>query len=133
MVQVALQNMQAKSDNTDNFYTRHTLATALSRFTDGNVVLLGTVHMNLVDKVNKVNLLLTGSMIKDKPRGSWLLVRAYDAVDHDSSSIQRQMKDRKSSKKLARRRVGINEKDISWLRNEPCVIAKNAGYIVFSG
>jgi len=63
---------------TDNFYTRHTLAVAVNKFTDGEVLMLGTVKLNLIDAVNKHNVVKALDMLKDASRGTWYLVAAYD-------------------------------------------------------
>ncbi|KAG6952758.1 hypothetical protein JG687_00012808 [Phytophthora cactorum] len=55
----------------DNFYTRHTFAQALLKFTDGEMHLLGTVRMNLVDKS-------AIARVDGGPRGNWELVAAVD-------------------------------------------------------
>lgn len=64
----------------DNFYTRHTLASELKRITDGEARLCGTVKFTNVDSTNRPNLAQGISMLKDAPRGSWKLIRAYDKI-----------------------------------------------------
>ena len=39
----------------DNFYTRHTLAMDLSKFTDGDICIIGTVRANTIDRMNLEN------------------------------------------------------------------------------
>ncbi|ETK88251.1 hypothetical protein L915_07477 [Phytophthora nicotianae] len=62
----------------DNFYTRHTYARAIDAFTDGDVRVLGTVRLNLVDKHNKVAFEPAVECIAKQERGSWELVAAVD-------------------------------------------------------
>jgi ribosomal protein L30E len=66
----------------DNFYTRHNLATLLKQITDGEIRLVGTCRFNNVDATNCFYLKQAIESLKDKPRGSWVLVRAYDKVDN---------------------------------------------------
>ncbi|ETL80246.1 hypothetical protein L917_19249, partial [Phytophthora nicotianae] len=61
---------------TDNFYTRHTYARVIDLFTDGEVRLLGTVRMNLLDRFNKFALEPAVERIITQERGSWELVAA---------------------------------------------------------
>ncbi|RLN05777.1 hypothetical protein BBJ28_00019071 [Nothophytophthora sp. Chile5] len=63
----------------DSFYTRHLLAKALLKFTDGEVGTLGTGRLNLVDKWNKVKLTEAAKRVEGMNRGSWELVAAVDA------------------------------------------------------
>ncbi|KAJ8508600.1 hypothetical protein ON010_g18855 [Phytophthora cinnamomi] len=62
----------------DNFYTRHTYASAIEAFTDGEVRLLGTARMNLVDRFNKFALEPAVERISQQELGSWELVAAVD-------------------------------------------------------
>jgi hypothetical protein len=66
----------------DNFYTHHNLATSLKRITDGEICLVGTCRFNNVDATNRFYLKQAIESLKNKPRGSWVLVRAYDKVDN---------------------------------------------------
>ncbi|ETN18075.1 hypothetical protein PPTG_21508 [Phytophthora nicotianae INRA-310] len=55
----------------DNFYTRHTFAHALLKYTDGEMHLLGTVRLNLVSKpAVKASI----ERVDASERGSWELV-----------------------------------------------------------
>ncbi len=60
------------------FYICHTLAVAINKFTDGEVLMLGTVKLNLIDAVKKHNVVKALDMLKDASRGTWYLVAAYD-------------------------------------------------------
>jgi len=62
----------------DNYYTRHNLAAAIKKFTDSEVRILGTCKLNLVDAINKINILKAIENLKDKEHGSWYLVAAYN-------------------------------------------------------
>ena len=63
---------------TDNFYTRHVLGAALKLASDGEVKLIGTCRFNFIDAINRVRVKEALEVLKDKPRGDWRLVRAYD-------------------------------------------------------
>jgi len=74
---------------TDNFYTRHHLATALKLMTDGEARMIGTVRSTLVDATNRYYLEQAISNASGKERGYWCLVRAYN--EHpDFAKLQRQ-------------------------------------------
>ena len=62
----------------DNFYTRHTLGLSLKKITDGDAHLCGTVRFTNIDGTNWYCLKTAIKDLKDKPRGSWFLVRAYN-------------------------------------------------------
>jgi hypothetical protein len=66
----------------DNFYTRHTLASSLKKITDGEARLIGTSRFNNVDATNRFYLKQAIEELENKPRGSWVLVRAYDKVEN---------------------------------------------------
>ncbi|KAF4130224.1 Transposase IS4 [Phytophthora infestans] len=55
----------------DNFYTRHTFAQALLKFTDGEMHLLGAVRFTLVDKRNKAAVKDAIERVDAGDRGSW--------------------------------------------------------------
>lgn len=65
----------------DSFYTRHAFGRALSQLTEGSMKLTGTIKMNLVDALNKIQILLAKQLLADSPKGTWALVPAFDAVD----------------------------------------------------
>jgi hypothetical protein len=62
----------------DYFYTRHTLGLSLKKITDGEAHLCGTVWFTNVNATNRYYLKTAIKELKDKPRGSWFLVRAYN-------------------------------------------------------
>jgi hypothetical protein len=62
----------------NKFYTRHTLAQALKKITDGEARLMGSVRFTNVDATNRFHLKNAIEALKNSPRGSWSLVRAYD-------------------------------------------------------
>jgi hypothetical protein len=76
----------------DNFYTRHTLATLLKKITDGEAHLVGTCHFNSVDAMTRFYLKQAIEDLKNKPRRSWVLLRAYDKVDNYDSLKQQHTK-----------------------------------------
>jgi len=63
---------------TDNFYTRHVVASTLKKFTDDAARIIGTVKFTNVDGTNRYHLSKAMEMLKDQPRGSWALVQVYD-------------------------------------------------------
>lgn len=63
---------------TDNFYTPHLLARQIKLFADGEVKCLGTVWLNNVDGPNRPVIKEAMSLLKDKPRGSWILCQVID-------------------------------------------------------
>lgn len=104
---------------TDNFYTRHTLAKELQGITDNEARLIGTVKFTNVDATNRKHLSEAMSMLKDAPRGSWCLVRAYDKIP--------------DLEKLRRKHVAAEKKKPANQRTQfvaPTeLVAENAGYI----
>ena len=84
ILQLALQTKIYKYGNgsidvTDNFYTRHKLAQQLIKVTDGEMKMIGTVRLNLVDGVNRVNIKEAQGKLKDSERGHWALCEVYNA------------------------------------------------------
>jgi hypothetical protein len=75
-----IRPIREKSIFCDNFYIRHTLARELKRITDGEARLCGTVKFINVDATNRQHLTQGILLMKDAPRGSWKLIRAYDKV-----------------------------------------------------
>ncbi|RLN93793.1 hypothetical protein BBJ28_00025481 [Nothophytophthora sp. Chile5] len=103
----------------DNFYTRHLLAKALLKFTDGEVRTLGTVRLNLVDKWNKVKLTEATKRVEGMDRGSWELVAAVDA---EVGWKRKQDEHKKAQKHLP--------KEQQTPYNATVAISPRAGYIV---
>jgi hypothetical protein len=62
---------------TDNFYTRHTMASTLKDATDGEAQMIGTVRFNVGDAVNRIHIREAMECLNNLQRGSWRLVRAY--------------------------------------------------------
>jgi hypothetical protein len=62
----------------DNFYTRHSFASVLKTITDGRVRIIGTVRGNFLGIYNAANVKAAMQRLANAPRGSWILVRAYD-------------------------------------------------------
>jgi hypothetical protein len=63
----------------DNFYMRHVLvACQLSVLLEEDIQIIGTVHFNNVDSVNRPHLKEAMCMMSLKPQGSWLLMRSFD-------------------------------------------------------
>jgi hypothetical protein len=63
---------------TDNYYTRHIVATTLKKFTDNEARIIGTVKFTNVDGTNRYHLSKAMELMKDMPRGSWALVQCFD-------------------------------------------------------
>ncbi len=88
VLQMAHQTLQSADPSgkrvffTYNFYARHRLAQALKKITDGEARLVGTVKFTNVDATNSFHLKNAIELMKDKPRGSWALVHAYDKVQN---------------------------------------------------
>ena len=64
----------------DNFYTRHKLAMGISKFTDNDVKVTGTVWANFLDMADRENILKAMAYLKDKPGHEWVLVQAYEEM-----------------------------------------------------
>jgi hypothetical protein len=64
----------------DNFYTRHILASSLKAVTEGEYRLIGTVRFSNVETTNHHYLKTAIQQLKESLRGSWLIVCAYDKV-----------------------------------------------------
>lgn len=106
---------------TDNFYTRHNLAKELYDITDGKMFLIGTVKFTNVDAINRIYLSKAIQSMKDKPRGYWMVVRAFNKTKEVEALRIRHL--------TAMRNVSVNEK----VPFEPpeTVVAKHAGYILW--
>ena len=102
----------------DNFYSRHTFATNLKKFSDNNIKVIGTVRCNMVDSANRDNVLKGLERVNDKPMHSWVLVRAHDKVESTSNK---------------RRKVQSNTLD-NYLNmsssKQPSSVHPNTGYII---
>ena len=64
---------------------------AISKFSDNDVKVTGTVRANFLDTANRENVLKAMAYLKDKPRHEWVLVRAYEEVKstpHKKRKIQ---------------------------------------------
>ena len=55
------------------------MARALLEFTDGEVRMLGTVRVQLIDKWNKAAVIESVGRLQDSERGNWELIAAVDA------------------------------------------------------
>ncbi|KUF95983.1 Bifunctional epoxide hydrolase 2 [Phytophthora nicotianae] len=104
----------------DNFYTRHTFAQALLKFTDGEMHLLGTVRINLVDKWNKPAVSAAIGRVDAGNRGSWELVAA---VNPEPGWEAKQKGHQKRQRGVAKAKQTAFEPTI--------VQAQNAGYIIY--
>ena len=65
----------------DNFYTRHALAYVLKQMTDDKAQVIGTVKFPNVDCMNRQFLKEAILKLKDKQKGEWILVRAYNKAE----------------------------------------------------
>ena len=69
------------------------LARTISKFSDNDVKVIGTVCGNFIDGATRENVMKAIADLKDKPRNSWYLVRALEAdktppLKKKKSSIQ---------------------------------------------
>jgi hypothetical protein len=71
----------------DNFYTRHNLAEKVKVLTDGEIHITGTCRLNVINKANKVGVKKGIDMLKDKPRGTWVLVRACNPPLENNTEV----------------------------------------------
>jgi hypothetical protein len=62
----------------DNFYTRHSLAAALGKFTDGEAKIVGTIKFTNLDATNHYRVSQGIEQLKGANRGEWVLVQAYN-------------------------------------------------------
>jgi hypothetical protein len=61
-----------------NFYTRHSLAAALGKFTDGESKIVGTVKFTNLDTTNHYRVSQGIEQLKDTNRGGRVKVQAYN-------------------------------------------------------
>lgn len=107
----------------DNFYTRHTLALDLAKFSDGDICIIGTVKGNLIDAINRPNIIKALAQLAQAPRNHWKLVRAHEVV----------------KKPKSKKRKGCTQKNTldAYLTStkskeaEPSSISEKAGYIIW--
>ena len=106
---------------TDNFYTRHALASELKTVTDGEARLIGTVKFSNVDGTNREHLKDTINEMKDAERGTWKLLQVYDKhVDLDKLRKEHSNEMKKLPKKERTRFIP-----------PPGNVAENAGFVVW--
>ena len=106
---------------TDNYYTRPTLSRVVRKMTDGEIRTIGTLRLSYAGKPNRANLELAISKLKDKERGSWMLVA--DHAFHPEYNEKKKKYDKEN-------------RNISKSQRTPFVppvgeIIENAGFIVF--
>lgn len=75
-------------------------------FTDGKIRLIGTVRLNFVDGLNKPNILKAIQLLKDKPRGSWVLVGVLENVSKKEIAQSKKLHNDRERKKPANERIG---------------------------
>lgn len=85
--------------------------------------ILGTVRLSYVDSVNKPNVLKAAAQLKNASRGSWCLVRAYDAVS------KKETNDMKKKHKAAMNKLP-RAQQVPFKAPSPTVSEK-AGFILF--
>jgi hypothetical protein len=68
----------------DNFYTRHNLGEKLKLLTDDEVRITGTCRLNVIQANNKVGVKKGIDMLKNKERGTWVLVQAFNLQRADN-------------------------------------------------
>lgn len=92
-------------------------------FTDGEVRLTGTMRLNFVDSLNKPNVMKAIEMLKDKPRGSWILIAVRESLSSNELKVLKQQHKQQESKKPRRIQT-------PFAAPEPR-LAENSGYVVF--
>jgi len=107
----------------DNFYTWHTVAEVLKKFTDGEAHLIGTVKFMNVDATNRYYLSKGMELLKNANRGSWCFVQAFHRhPDYEKLQNQRTTNIHRQGSSSNAATLFIPPLD------NP---AKNCGYIVF--
>ncbi len=104
---------------TDNFYTRHALGQKMKEISNNELKLCGTVRLNFVDEVNKVNVIEGIEMMKKAERGDWVLVPAFNFEQNHEKEKNAFLKEQK--KKKTRRKYEPKMGDQ----------VDNAGFILF--
>ncbi|GMF18251.1 unnamed protein product [Phytophthora fragariaefolia] len=84
----------------DSFYTCHTYARAVEVFPDGEVRLLGSVRMNLVNRFNQFALEPAVQRDATQERGSWELVAAVDPEENYKQNPPPTIKSEKAAEAL---------------------------------
>lgn len=77
----------------DNFYTRHNFGEFLKLLSDTKVRITGTVRTNFIDQTNMVWVAQALKRLSDKPRGSWILVAAYNKAPDIDDQKKKHKKD----------------------------------------
>ena len=91
--------------------------------TRGEVKIIGTIRTNFLDSTNRVNVLKGIAQIKDKARGTWMLIRAYDRPG--KKNIDALKKKHKENQK----ELPINEQSV--FEPPQKTVSEKAGYVLF--
>ena len=67
----------------DNFYTRHNLGEKVKQLTNGEIHIMGTCRLNVIQSKNKIGVKKAIDMLKNQERGTWALVRAFNSQTED--------------------------------------------------
>jgi len=100
----------------DNFYTSVGLARTLDQLTDGEIKIIGTIKMNMVQGINRENVKQAETLMKNGDAHEWYLIRAYHKRALAPS------KKRKSSGKSG---SSASKATFEW------VVTPNTGFIVW--
>lgn len=124
----------------DNFYTRHTLAEKVKVMTDGEIRITGTCRLNVINTINKVGVKKGIDMLKEKPRGSWVLVRAFNPPEMDADTMGKRAKKTSHHEKMLKTCKKKNSKTMDddeggsadrLESQEFTNVAPNCGYIIY--
>src|SRR5687767_111820 len=89
--------------------------------TDNQAFIIGTCKLNLIDSTNKVYINKALAAMKDMPRGSWLLIGAYNKVENYNELYKVHYNKQKKVRKANRVPFNIPTENV----------AANTGYILF--
>ena len=99
----------------DNFYTRPKLCEKVYEISDGDVRMTGTCKFSNIDAINRPAILDGIQLLKNKPRGAWLLTRTYS--------------NNKEYDKFRKRSPDPNVQSFRIIDDN--LIQKNSGFIMF--
>ena len=113
-------NIEDKSRRifTDNFYTRHALGEKMKELSN-ELKLCGTVRLNFVDEVNKVNVTKGIEMMRNAKRGDWVLVPAFNFDRNHEKDKNAFLKEQKKNRTRQKYEPKMGEQ------------AENAGFVLF--
>lgn len=112
----------------DNFYTRHTFASAILAFTDGEMHTIGTVRTNLIDKWNKPAVEDSIRRVAEAERGTWELVAA---VNPEAGWKKKEADHQKAQKKRPAARQTAYQPSLSFANRAGYVVYKDRKVVIF--